>query len=64
MEYKVSVWVNGEPCSTYKDDNLESLVKVCKEDWSYEFANGRFSFYVYENDIEISDEEFLLALKE
>ena len=62
MRYRVSVWRNGEPLAIYEDDEIQSLIKVCKEDWEYEFTNGRFEFYVYENDIEISDEEFRLAL--
>lgn len=62
MKYKVLVWCNGEPCAAYEDDDIQSLVEVCKEDWEYEFANGRFEFYVYEDDIEISDEEFRFAL--
>ena len=62
MKYKVSVWRNGEPCATYEDDDIQSLAQTCKEDWEYEFASGRFEFYVYENDIEISDEEFRCAL--
>ena len=57
MKYRVDVWKNGEPCSTYRDDEMQYLVKVCKEDWSEEFANGRFEFYVYEDDVELSDEE-------
>ena len=62
MRYKISVWCNGEPLATYEDDKIQSLVQACKEDWAYEFSNGRFEFYVYEDDIEISDEEFRLAL--
>lgn len=62
MKYKVSVWRNGDPCATYEDNELEALVEVCKEDWVEEFANGRFEFYVYDDGIEISDEEFRLKL--
>ena len=62
MKYKVEVWSNGEFCSTYKDDDIQSLVAVCKEDWEYEFSNARLEFYVYEDDIEISDEDFRLKL--
>ena len=61
-QYKVSVWCNGEPFATYKANNLQSLIEVCKEDWEYEFSNGRFEFYVYEDDIEVPDTEFRLAL--
>lgn len=62
MRYRVSVWRNGEPLAAYEDDEIQSLIEVCKEDWEYEFTNGRFEFYVYEDGIEISDEEFRLAL--
>ena len=62
MKYKVSVWRNGEPLAAYRDNDIQSLVKICKDDFEYEFTSGRFEFYVYENDIEISDEEFRCAL--
>ena len=56
MKYRVDIWKNGEPCSTYRDDEIQSLAKMCKEDWSEELSNGRFEFYVYENGVELSDE--------
>lgn len=62
MKYRVSVWCNGDPCATYEDNKIQPLVEICKEDWGYEFTNARFEFYVYEDDIEISDEEFRLKL--
>ena len=62
MIYKVSVWCDGEPCATYEDSDIQLLAQICKEDWVYEFAHSRFEFYVYLNDIEISDEEFRRAL--
>ena len=57
-EYKLEVWVNGNPSSTYRDSDIENLVKIFKEDWD-EHEGGRREIYLYKDDRELSDEEIL-----
>ena len=58
MKYKLEVWVNGDPSATYRDNDIESLVKIFKEDWD-EYEGGRYEIYLYRDGRELSDEEIL-----
>ena len=56
MRYKLEVWVNGDPRSTYRDNDICNLVKIFKEDWG-EYEGGRCEIYLYKDNCELSDEE-------
>ena len=56
MRYKLEVWVNGNPSSIYRDNDTDNLVKIFKEDWD-EYEGGRRELYLYQDGIELSDEE-------
>ena len=56
MKYKLEVWVNGNPSAIYRDNDIENLVKIFKEDWD-EYEDGRCEIYLYKDGCELSDEE-------
>lgn len=57
-EYRLEVWVDGNPSATYRDNDIENLFKTFEEDWS-EYEGGRCETYLYKDDRELSDEEIL-----
>lgn len=62
MRYRLEVWVHGNPSASYEDDDIQTLVEIFKEDWSYEYERGGCAIYVYDDCRELSiDEEYELG---
>lgn len=57
MKYKIDIWQWGSITETYESDNIEDIVEFWKGEWFDCYDHGYCTFYVYEDDEELSFDE-------
>ena len=57
MKYKIEIWQWHSISETYESDNIEDILDWYKSNWLYFYEIEQCTFYVYENERELSFKE-------
>ena len=56
-KFKIEIWMYHNIVSTFKSNNIEEILIWFRQKWLICYNNGGCTFYVYENDRELSFDE-------